>query len=90
MPDSSPMSVDRARVLAADLIRTLAPLSGDEDAIDAEMRRWVDALDVSHFSMVCMAALQLVFCECLTPTPLRDLPADRLALLPPLSERVSA
>jgi hypothetical protein len=84
------VTIDHARDLAAQLVRALSPLSGDHDAVNAEMSRWLDVLDFRDLSVVCIAAVHLIFTDCLTPTPLHELPPDRLALLAPLPERKTA
>ncbi len=76
------LTVDQAQELADDLLRTLAPLAGDREAINAEMSRWLDLLDYRAFSLVCIAAVHRTFSECLTMTPFEDIPAGSLMLLP--------
>jgi hypothetical protein len=66
-------TVDAARILAADLIRTLARHIGDETAAKEAMRRWADTLGPAAFGCVSMAALLELFVECLhvsDPVPL--------------------
>lgn len=86
---TKPLTVEHGRVLATDLIRTLAPLSGDKDAINAEMGRWVDVLG-SDAPLVALAVVQMTFAECLTLTPASDLPPNRLALVPPNTPKDAA
>ena len=88
---TEPLSVEHGLELAGDLIRALTPLSGDKDAIDGELNKWVDVLGPRDLALVCIAAVHTVFVDCLTLTPLEQLPADRLALLPTLpTERTPA
>lgn len=77
------LSVDHGRELAGDLIRALAPVVGDPEAVNDVMRRWVDVLGARDFGLVCMAAMQTTYTDCLIPTPLDEIPANRLALVTP-------
>lgn len=78
-----PLTVDQGLELAGDLVRALTPLSGDPAAVKAVLRRWLDVLDAGDLSLVCTAAVQVIFAECLTPTPVDQMPPDRLALVLP-------
>lgn len=85
------LSVSHGLELACDLIRALTPLSGDRDAVNTALNHWLDALDAGDLSLVCIAAVQTIFADCLTPTPLDQLPPERLALIPTLpTERKTA
>lgn len=86
MTTTPAVDVDQARSLAADLVRELGAIAGDPEAVDATLTRWLDVLDVTNLARVCVAAVQLTFADCLTHTPLTDLPPDRLALLAPVKE----
>lgn len=72
---SRPLTVDEAIDLADDLLRQLAKLIGDLDALNTVFSHWVDVLGPSRMATVCMAALQTTFADCLTMTPLEDIPA---------------
>lgn len=87
----TPMRIDHGLELAGDLIRALTPLSGDREAVNAELNHWLTVLDADDLSLVCTAAVRTIFADCLTPTPIDQLPADRLALVPTLTnERKTA
>lgn len=77
------LEVDQARSLSADLVRELGAVAGDPDAVDAALLRWLEVLDAENLLRVCAAAVQLTFADCLIPTPLDNVPRDRLALIPP-------
>lgn len=77
----TPLTVDHGTELAEDLIRALAPLSGDRAAVNATLGHWLDVLEAGNLSLVCTAAVQVIFAECLTPTD--DLPPHQLALVSP-------
>lgn len=83
------LDVDRGRELAADMLRELTPHAGDSDQVDAVLTGYLDRLGHNHFSLVCMAAVQMTFTDCLTLTPLDSLPDERLALLPPHRQEAS-
>jgi hypothetical protein len=79
-----PLTLAEARALANGLVLELADVVGDSAGVNAVMRRWLDDLDLRHFSQTCMVAVKLVFDECLTPPPPGfDAPADALVLVPP-------
>lgn len=70
---------DEAVDLAVDLLNELTGHIGDADAIDAALLRWVADHGAATFGFICAAAVQTVFTECLTLTPIEDVPAGRLA-----------
>ena len=82
--------LEAANGLALDLLRQLLPHIGNPHGIEAELQRWIDALGVPHMSLVLLEAVRLTFAEALTLTPLTDVPAERLALLPHMPERRTA
>ena len=86
--DRAALTVDQGLELARDLVRTLTPLSGDRAAVNEVLGRWLDVLDAGDLSLVCTAAVQLVFTECLTLTPIDQMPPNQLALVAP-NERKS-
>jgi len=70
-PSAAPLiTTTEARALAADLIRELAQHAGDPDAVRAVLLRWLDAEGTSRLPMACMSAVQIIFADCLTRTPL--------------------
>lgn len=71
------LSVPDARALAGDLVRSLVDRAGDADAVDAGLRRWLDLLGGDQLSQVALAAVQLLFRECLVPTPVEAMPPGR-------------
>lgn len=73
------LTSDQARELAADLLRELEPIAGDRAAVRAVLLRWLDVLDVGGLSMVCMAAVFTTFTECMTRTPLDQIPPGAIA-----------
>ncbi len=75
------MTLDRARLLADELIRQLAQHIGDEDpdAMDAVFRRWLDTLDAEIY-VVALAALRTTFVDCLTVTDPATWPPNGTAL----------
>ena len=75
------ITTTEARALAADLIRELAQDAGDPDAVRAVLLRWLEAEDVPRLSLASMAALQLVFADCLTVVD--RVPSGALALTAP-------
>jgi hypothetical protein len=77
------LTTEEASQLAADLVRELADHAGDPAAVRATMLRWLDDQDVSGLSLVCMAAVQLTFADCLRPVPVDQIPAGSLTLTPP-------
>jgi hypothetical protein len=87
MPEQQ-LTTPETRELAADLLRQLEQRVGDREAIDALMRRWLDVLDVSGLSLVCMAAIQTTFADCMTEIPTADVPPGAVAFTP--NERNSA
>jgi hypothetical protein len=84
------IKLDHADDLAAALLRRLVHHIGDHDAIETELQDWLNELGIPSLSLVLLAAVRLTFEECLTITPLADIPAARLALLPTLPERTAA
>lgn len=70
-PRATPLiTITEARALAADLIGQLAQHAGDPDAIRAVLLAWLEAEDTARLSMVAMSAVQIMFADCLTRTPL--------------------
>lgn len=72
-------ALDLVSGLAVDLLRELTPLAGDADAVREVMTRWLSTLGGRTLGLVCAKAVHLTFTECLTPTPIEDVPAGRLA-----------
>lgn len=68
------LDVDQALDLADDLLRQLAEHIGQTDKLSQVFTRWLDVLGHEGFSRVCMAALRTTFTDCLTMTPLDDIP----------------
>jgi len=83
------ITTTEARDLAADLIRELAQHAGDPDAVRKVLLRWLDIEDTSRLSLASMAALQLVFADCLTRMPVDQIPAGALTLTPPTERNAS-
>lgn len=69
-----PLTIEAANVLADDLIRQLADHIGDPDAISDTLLRWADTLGPERLALVCMAALQTTFRDCITEVPIADVP----------------
>jgi len=84
-----PITTTEARDLAADLIRELAQHAGDPDAARKVLLRWLDIEGTSRLSLASMAALQIMFADCLTRVPVDQMPPGALALNPP-TERTAA
>lgn len=83
------LSVDQALELARDLLRQLAQNVGDVNALNATFLHWCDVLEPSNFTRVCMAALQTTFTECLTMTPIDDLPPGAHVYVTPAPEELA-
>jgi hypothetical protein len=83
VPATPLITTTEARDLAADLIRELAALAGDAAAVRATLLTWLDREGTSRLSLASMAALQLVFADCLTRMPVDQIPAGALTLTPP-------
>jgi len=84
----SPLSTAQARALATELIRDLTPHAGNPEAVRKVLLRWLDAEDTARLSMACMAAVQIVFSDCLSRVA--EVPPGALALDPPPTERTHA
>lgn len=69
-PTRAPIGTTEARDLAADLIRELAQHAGDPDAVRTVLLQWLTREDHDRLSMVAMSAVQIMFADCLTRTPL--------------------
>lgn len=69
----------QASELAGDLLRELSDHIGDDDAIRAVMKRWHYVLGAKRFGVVCMASVRITFGDCLTETPIADVPPGALA-----------
>lgn len=65
MPEPT-LTVERARELADELLRQLEECVGDRAAVDATLLRWLDTLGTPRLPLVCMAALQAAFADCMT------------------------
>jgi len=86
MPMPPPMmTVTEANDLAADLIAELTEHAGDRRAVGACLLRWSDREDFRGLSLVCMAAVQQVFADCLTRVD--DVPPGAVALTTPTEGR---
>jgi hypothetical protein len=77
------MTTDQAHALAGDLLRELTPHAGDPEAVDQVMRRWLATEDVRRLSLVSIAAVRLIFADCLTRTPSADVPPGALTYTNP-------
>ena len=75
----------QTRDLATELIRDLTPHAGNPDAVRKVLLQWLDAEDTTRLSMACMAAVQIVFADCLSRVT--EVPPGALALDPPPTER---
>jgi len=75
--------VERARLLASDLVRELAEHAGDPDGVLTTLQRWFDVLDTRLFG-VCLAAVQLTYADCLAVVP--DVPPGATAFTAPPPE----
>lgn len=82
--------LDRIDELAVDLLRELTPLAGDPDAVREVLTGWLSRLGGRALGMVCARAVHLTFTECLTPTPLDQAQASRLAALIPPERKPTA
>ena len=76
------ITTTEARNLAADLIRELAQHAGDPDAVRAALLRWLDTEGTGRLSLICMAAVQTTFADCLTRVPTDQVPPGALTLNP--------
>lgn len=84
MPTPPPtMTIDQAHELAGALLRELTPHVGDPEAVDQVMRRWLDTEDFRRLGFACIAAVRLVFVDCLTPAPTSDVPPGALTYTNP-------
>lgn len=83
-----PLTTTQARDLAADLIRDLTPHAGDVDAVREVLFGWLETEDVARLSLICMAAVQTTFADCLTRVA--QVPPGALSLDPPPTERTAA
>lgn len=61
------------------MLRQLAEHIGDLEALNSVFRRWADVLGPQRLALVSMAALQTTFADCLTMTPLGEVPAGATA-----------
>jgi len=82
-PRAPRLSVGDVRDLGADLVRDLAPHATDPDAVNAVLRDWFAHEDVTRLGLICMAAVQLIFTDCLNPVPASEAPPGALALTAP-------
>lgn len=82
--DPPTLDVGHVQQLARDLIRELATRIDNPDAVDAELRRWLDVLDVPRMSLVSMSALRIVFASCLSHVP--EVPPTEPGFTPPPEE----
>ena len=82
-PVAPRLSVADVRDLGADLVRDLAPHATDPDAVNAILRDWFAHEDVTRLGLISMAAVQLIFTDCLTPVPTDQAPPGALALTAP-------
>lgn len=78
---SSPLTIEQTRALAGDLLRELVPHIGDREAVNTLMLHWYETLGHHGLSVVSMAAVQMTFADCLTNTPVSEVPDDAIALV---------
>lgn len=69
----------QANALAGDLVRELAHHIGDADGVAEVFTRWTRVLGQTSFATVCVAATRITFRDCLTQTPIADVPAGAIA-----------
>jgi len=86
-PPLSPLTTAQARDLATELIRDLTPHAGNPEAVRKVLLQWLDIEDTARMSMACMAAVQIVFSDCLSRVT--EVPPGALTLEPP-TERTHA
>ena len=83
MPPPPMMTVTEANDLAADLIAELTEHAGDPGVVGACLLRRSEREDFRRLSLVCMAAVQQVFADCLTRVPVAQVPPGALTLTQP-------
>jgi hypothetical protein len=84
-PTRPALTTEQTRDLGRELIRELAPGAGDADAVRAVLLAWLAREDTGRLSMVAMSAVQIMFADCLTRTPL-----GAWTLNPPPAERTAS
>lgn len=68
---TAPDSINSQRAEAADLIRALCTVAGDETAVVELLENYASAIGVAAARGLCAASLAIVFGSCLTqPVPL--------------------
>jgi len=82
-PTRAPITPAEIRELGRELVRELAAAAGDPDAVRAVLMARLDIEGTSRLALASMAALHLVFSDCLTPVPVDQIPADALTLTTP-------
>ena len=74
-----PLSVDQALELGDELLRQLAQVIGDPEALDETFVRWLTVLEDDNFNRVCLASLRTLFHRCLTRVD--EVPAGHVAFI---------
>ncbi|HXH78176.1 hypothetical protein [Nocardioides sp.] len=82
MTQSVPLTYDSARDLAGDLLRTLVQHYGDDEEVATVLMHWLEVLGMDGLSLVCVAAVQRTFAECLSPPPADGPPPGALEFRP--------
>lgn len=81
-----PMTPETAVDLAGDLLRELAPLHGNADAVDTVCRRWLKMLGPRQFGIVCAATVRLTLVHCLHEVPRPQVPPGAVEFSAPAQE----
>lgn len=69
-PTQPPMTIEQTRQMARDLVRELGQVAGNPDQVRTVLLAWLAKEDIARLSIVAMSAVQIMFADCLTRTPL--------------------
>jgi hypothetical protein len=77
------LTAAEAYEMAPNLVIELSRRVGDAAGVLGVLREWIDIEGFADASLVAMAALVVVFADCLTEVPTEQLPAGAQVLRPP-------